>query len=67
MLLVGVFLGGSKIAKEKFPCAELICADAEETTFENKYDRVMVFNAPPNILDHQFPNTRNILPINIII
>lgn len=37
-----------KIAKEKFPCAELICADAEEYTFDDAYDAVMIYNAFPH-------------------
>ena len=40
-----------KIAKAKFPWAELICADAETYTFEEKYDCIMIYNAFPH-----FPN-----------
>lgn len=36
-----------RVAKEKFPDIELICADAEEYVFEKKYDSVMIYNAFP--------------------
>ncbi len=45
-----------KIAKEKFPCVELICADAEEYTFDEDYDAVMIYNAFPH-----FPNPEELI------
>ncbi len=37
-----------KIAKDKFPEAEIICGDAECFTFNEKYDAVMIYNAFPH-------------------
>lgn len=37
-----------KIAKQKFPQAEFICADAEKTEFGKKFDCIMIFNAFPH-------------------
>lgn len=37
-----------RVAKEKFPDTELVCADAEGYTFEEKYDAVMIYNAFPH-------------------
>lgn len=37
-----------KVAKEKFPEAEIICGDAEGFTFNEKYDAVMIYNAFPH-------------------
>jgi demethylmenaquinone methyltransferase/2-methoxy-6-polyprenyl-1,4-benzoquinol methylase len=45
-----------KIAKDKFPCAELICADAEEYSFDDAYDAVMIYNAFPH-----FPNPEKLI------
>ena len=40
-----------KIAKNKFPQVNVICGDAEEIAFENKFDCIMIYNAFPH-----FPN-----------
>ena len=40
-----------KIAKEKFPDVNFICADVENTDFETKFDAIVVYNAFPH-----FPN-----------
>ena len=45
-----------KIAKSKFPQAEVICGDAENTTFEHKFDVIMIYNAFPH-----FPNPQNLI------
>ena len=37
-----------KVAKEKFPEAEIICGDAEDFIFNEKYDAVMIYNAFPH-------------------
>ena len=38
----------TKIAKEKYPAAEVICADAEKTAFSRDFDAIMVYNAFPH-------------------
>jgi demethylmenaquinone methyltransferase/2-methoxy-6-polyprenyl-1,4-benzoquinol methylase len=40
-----------KIAKSKFPQADVICDDAEGITFDKQFDVVMIYNAFPH-----FPN-----------
>lgn len=40
-----------EIAGRKFPSAELICADAEEYRFADKYDCIMIYNAFPHFAD----------------
>ena len=45
---VDISSGMLRVAKEKFPDIELICADAEEYVFEKKYDSVMIYNAFPH-------------------
>ena len=40
-----------KIAKSKFPQADVICDDAESITFDKQFDVVMIYNAFPH-----FPN-----------
>lgn len=40
-----------RIAKNKFPGAEVICADAEVCSFTKKYDVVMIYNAFPHFHD----------------
>lgn len=40
-----------KIAKNKFPQANVICGDAENITFDNQFDVIMIYNAFPH-----FPN-----------
>lgn len=37
-----------KIAREKFPEAEVICGDAEKTAFSRDFDSIMVYNAFPH-------------------
>ncbi len=37
-----------RIAKEKFPDVELICADAQEYPFGKSYDVIMIYNAFPH-------------------
>ena len=37
-----------KIAKSKFPKAEVICGDAESYSFCNSFDAVMIYNAFPH-------------------
>ena len=38
----------AKIAQEKFPQVEVICGDVEETTFDKKFDCIMIYNAFPH-------------------
>lgn len=45
-----------KMAKEKFPQIEVICGDAENIFFEEKFDVVMIYNAFPH-----FPNPENLI------
>ncbi len=40
-----------KIAKSKFPNAEIICGDAESISFNKRFDIIMIYNAFPH-----FPN-----------
>ncbi len=40
-------------AKEKFPEAEVICGDAEDYVFEDRYDAVMIYNAFPHFTNPQ--------------
>lgn len=37
-----------KIAKSKFPQADIICGDAETITFDRQFDTVMIYNAFPH-------------------
>lgn len=37
-----------KIAKNKFPQADVICGDAENMTFTNQFDVIMIYNAFPH-------------------
>ena len=37
-----------KIAKSKFPQADIICGDAENLTFPNQFDAIMIYNAFPH-------------------
>lgn len=46
----------TEIAKMKFPEIEIICADAEATVFEKKFDGVMIYNAFPH-----FPNPEKLI------
>lgn len=45
-----------KVAKDKFPQVRLICDDAENYDFKDKYDVIMIYNAFPH-----FPNPQNLL------
>ena len=40
-----------KIAREKFPQVEILCADVEEAAFSKKFDCIMVYNAFPHFPD----------------
>lgn len=40
-----------KIAKSKFPQADVICGDAETISFDKKFDVVMIYNAFPHFPD----------------
>ena len=42
-----------KKAKEKFPSADVICGDAEEYIFEEKFDAVMIYNAFPHFVNSE--------------
>ena len=42
-----------KSARTKFPEAEVICADATEISFENKFDAIMIYNAFPHFMQPQ--------------
>lgn len=46
----------AKIASEKFPQVNVICADVENTSFEQQFDRIMVYNAFPH-----FPDPRRLI------
>lgn len=37
-----------KIAKNKFPQADVICGDAEKITFPHQFDAIMIYNAFPH-------------------
>ena len=41
----------AKIAQEKFPQVQVICADVEEAEFGQKFDCIMVYNAFPHFPD----------------
>ena len=45
-----------KIAKSKFPQADVICGDAEEISFDHQFDVVMIYNAFPH-----FPNPKALI------
>ena len=40
-----------KIAQEKFPQVEVLCADVEEAKFQSQFDCIMVYNAFPHFPD----------------
>ena len=40
-----------KIAKEKFPKAEVICGDVLDFSFKDKFDAVMIYNAFPHFAE----------------
>jgi len=41
----------AKLAREKFPQVQVICADVEQVTFDKQFDCVMVYNAFPHFPD----------------
>lgn len=41
----------AKIAQRKFPEVNVICGDVETTTFDRKFDAIMVYNAFPHFPD----------------
>ena len=45
-----------KIAKNKFPQADVICGDAENITFDGQFDVIMIYNAFPH-----FPNPKALI------
>ncbi len=45
-----------KIAKGKFPQADIICGDAENITFDKQFDVIMIYNAFPH-----FPNPEKLI------
>lgn len=47
-----------KIAREKFPQAEVLCGDVETYPFDRKFDAVMVYNAFPH-----FPDPENLMRV----
>ena len=47
-----------KIACEKFPQVEILCADVEEAAFDKKFDCIMVYNAFPH-----FPNPEHLIEV----
>lgn len=51
--LVGIDLSGEmvKIAKQKYPEIEVICADVETYEFNTTFDRIVVYNAFPHFPD----------------
>lgn len=46
----------AKIAQKKFPQVRVICGDVENTTFDQKFDAIMVYNAFPH-----FPNPARLI------
>ena len=47
-----------KIAREKFPQVQVLCADIEEANFDRKFDCIVVYNAFPH-----FPNPEKLVSI----
>lgn len=47
-----------KIAREKYPQVEVICADVETASFDRQFDCVVVYNAFPH-----FPNPENLIRV----
>ena len=41
----------ARIAREKYPQVQVLCADVEETVFDKKFDCIMVYNAFPHFPD----------------
>lgn len=42
-----------KLAKEKFPQTKIICGDAEDFEFEDKFDCIVIYNAFPHFIDEK--------------
>ena len=47
-----------KIAQSKFPQLQVLCGDVEQTAFDRKFDRIMVYNAFPH-----FPDPENLIRV----
>lgn len=45
---IDISLEMAKLAKSKFPEADIICGDAETYNFQKKFDAVMIYNAFPH-------------------
>lgn len=45
-----------KVAKTKFPRVNIVCGDAEETSFDSTFDCIMIYNAFPH-----FPNPQALI------
>lgn len=43
----------TKLAKQKFPQTEVICADAETYCFEKQFDSIVIYNAFPHFVNPQ--------------
>ena len=41
----------ARIAREKYPQVQVLCADVEEAVFDKKFDCIMVYNAFPHFPD----------------
>ena len=48
----------AKIAQSKFPDVRVICGDVEDTSFDGKFDVIMVYNAFPH-----FPDPANLIKV----
>lgn len=48
----------AKIARKKFPQANVICGDVEETAFDRQFDCIMVYNAFPH-----FPDPKKLIAV----
>lgn len=48
----------AKIAQSKFPDVRVICGDVEDTSFDGKFDAIMVYNAFPH-----FPDPANLIKV----
>ncbi len=44
----------ARIAQEKFPQVEVLCADVEEAEFHKKFDCIIVYNAFPHFPDPEY-------------
>ena len=47
-----------KIAREKFPQVQVLCADVEEAEFDKRFDCIVVYNAFPH-----FPNPEHLIEV----